>query len=369
MFFKPAVDLLLQSGHSVLCTSRQYREAVELARINGLDIKIAGEHGGAERYDKLAASAKRILELGALVKGFGPEVAVNFSSPEGARVAFGLGIKQLVFNDSPHAEAVARLTIPLADHLLCPWVIPYRAWERFGISRKKITMYHALDPVAWLKRSSSEVGKRRSKDAKMSGQKATPQSIKLPIPKFLKEIKESAASSGKKIILIRLEEAKASYIADRKLASVDMIDALVEALSESARLLVLCRYQDQIEQVAKRYRGQAYVIREVVNGTVLISQSDIFIGAGGTMTAEAALMGKPTVSIAPVRYYVEKYLLDCGLVRRANSANGLTKLVSEMVTDRGLSAEQKKRADYILDSMEDPIEVMVTAIKNASKRY
>jgi predicted glycosyltransferase len=132
---------------------------------------------------------------------------------------------------------------------------------------------------------------------------------------------------------------------------------------------VLCRYQDQIEQVAKRYRGQAYVIREVVNGTVLISQSDIFIGAGGTMTAEAALMGKPTVSIAPVRYYVEKYLLDCGLVRRANSANGLTKLVSEMVTDRGLSAEQKKRADYILDSMEDPIEVMVTAIKNASKRY
>jgi predicted glycosyltransferase len=50
MFFKPAVDYLKEQGHDILCTSRQYREAVELARMKNLQLKIIGRHGGAERY-------------------------------------------------------------------------------------------------------------------------------------------------------------------------------------------------------------------------------------------------------------------------------------------------------------------------------
>lgn len=49
MFFRRAVALLHNSSHEVLCTSRQYREAVELARINGFDLTIVGSHGGADR--------------------------------------------------------------------------------------------------------------------------------------------------------------------------------------------------------------------------------------------------------------------------------------------------------------------------------
>ena len=59
MFFKRAVTSLRSSGHVVLCTSRQYREAVELARIKSLDLTIVGSHGGADRYDKLLQSASR----------------------------------------------------------------------------------------------------------------------------------------------------------------------------------------------------------------------------------------------------------------------------------------------------------------------
>lgn len=128
MFFRRTVTLLHNSGHEVLCTSRQYREAVELAKIKKLNLVIVGSHGGADRYDKLRQSASRTFELAGTVKRFGPDVAITFSSPEGARVAFGLGIKHIGFNDSPHAEAVARLTIPLMSKLLCPWVIPYSAW-------------------------------------------------------------------------------------------------------------------------------------------------------------------------------------------------------------------------------------------------
>src|SRR5919197_1018762 len=127
MFFRRAVDLLRNSGHEVLCTSRKYREAAELARIKKLDLTVVGSHGGADRYNKLRESASRTYELAEVVKRSGPDVAVTFSSPEGSRVAFGLGIRHIGFNDSPHAEAVAKLTIPLTSKLYCPWVIPRSA--------------------------------------------------------------------------------------------------------------------------------------------------------------------------------------------------------------------------------------------------
>ena len=62
MFFNPAVTLLQESGHEILCTSRHYREAIELAKLKNLKLKIVGSHGGAERYEKVRESSKRIFE-------------------------------------------------------------------------------------------------------------------------------------------------------------------------------------------------------------------------------------------------------------------------------------------------------------------
>src|SRR5215213_8505197 len=117
MFFRRAVTLLHNSGHEVLCTSRNYREAVELAKIKKLDLTLVGSHGGADRYDKLREGARRTYELAEVVKEFGPDVAVTFSSPEGSRVVFGLGIRHIGLNDSPQPHASGKLSIPLTSKL------------------------------------------------------------------------------------------------------------------------------------------------------------------------------------------------------------------------------------------------------------
>lgn len=327
MFFKHAAETLRQSGHDVLCTSREYREAVELARIKGTELAIVGRHGGADRYDKLVAGVRRIEELAGLVKKFGPDVAVTFSSPEGARVAFGLGIPHIGFNDSPHAEAVARLTVPLMSRLLCPWVIPYSAWTRYGISQKNVSRYHALDPVAWLKHDRT------------------------PAPQ----------AGG---VLIRLEESKASYIADKHLGSAALIDAAVEELSKQTDVSILCRYGDQIEYAKERYGNKAKIIEQVVDGVQLIKSSSLFIGAGGTMSAEAALLGVPTISIAPVRFYVEDYLSRAGLFVRTRDQKTLVRTSKKMLEDGKFRKALCKKAARALASMEDPTEKMVGAIKS-----
>ena len=331
MFFRRAINLLHNSGHEVLCTSRKYREAVELARIKKIDLTFVGSHGGADRYNKLRQGARRTYELAEVVNQFGPDVAITFSSPEGSRVAFGLGIRHIAFNDSPHAEAVAKLTIPLASKLYCPWVIPQSAWSIYGIAKKNILHYRALDPAAWLKHYNDD---------------------------GIQEVKQE-----KKMILLRLEESKASYIADKKINTIKMIDGFVDELWRSANIVVLCRYKDQIAEVESRYGNKVQVLRDVVEGTNLIKTAQLFVGAGGTMTAEAALLGKPTISIAPIQFYVEKYLVRSGLVKRAVNSRSLVRLGTKMMSDERYIQTQKKRAVRILRSMEDPTERMISALR------
>ncbi|MGC2426312.1 MAG: DUF354 domain-containing protein [Nitrososphaeraceae archaeon] len=343
MFFKPVVDLLREADNELLCTSRDYREAIELASIKHLDLKVVGRHGGAGRYEKLCESANRIFELADIIKHFEPDTAITFSSPEGARVAFGLGIKHIGLNDSPHAVSVAKLTIPLMNHLFCPWVIPYSAWLNFGISKNNITRYRALDPAAWLKRHP----------------------ISLPLPSAM--IDNFNFDTQKKTILIRPEETKASYIADKKISNrISMIDAVVNNLSELANIIILCRYEDQIIEITKRYEGKVHVLQKVTDGTSLISLADIFIGAGGTMTAEASLLGKPTISIAPVPFYVEKYLVASGLVQKASNSKNLVRLTKKMILNKDYASKQRKMAKHILDNMDDPIDKILSFLNSTA---
>ena len=333
MFFRRAINLLRDSGQEVLCTSRKYREALELARIKKLDLTVVGSHGGADRYDKLRESASRTYELAEVVKRSEPDVAVTFSSPEGSRVAFGLGIKHIGFNDSPHAGAVAKLTMPLTSKLYCPWVIPYSAWSGYGIAKKDIIHYRALDPAAWLKHYNDD-------------------------DDDIQEVKHD-----KKMILVRLEESKASYIADKKASTTKMIDSFVDELWQSANIVVLCRYEDQIAEVQSRYSDKVRVLTDVVDGISLIKSTQLFVGAGGTMTAEAALLGKPTISIAPIQFYIDKYLVKSGLVKRAIDSRSLVRLGTKMISNERFIQTQKKRAAQILGRMEDPTERMISALR------
>ena len=152
LFFGPVVEALRAGGAEVLATSRRYREVGPLAERAGLDLTYIGDRGTRGPEDQLVAATRRQAEIIPTVQEFRPKVAASIASAVCARVAFGLGIKHVAVNDSPHSEIAGRLSLPLSHRLLCPWVVPYGAWARFGIQREQITRYRALDPAAWLKR-------------------------------------------------------------------------------------------------------------------------------------------------------------------------------------------------------------------------
>ena len=125
---------------------------------------------------------------------------------------------------------------------------------------------------------------------------------------------------------------------------------------------MLCRYQDQIAEVETRYGDKVQILRDIVDGTSLVKSAKLFVGAGGTMTAEAALLGKPTISIAPIQYDVEKYLVKTGLVKKATDSKTLVKLGKKLISDQKYQQALKKKAKLLLARMEDPTDNIMAAI-------
>lgn len=329
MFFKYAVELLKQRDYEVLCTARHYRECVRLARLKKFDLRLVGKYGGSSKYDKLRASSSRIFNLAKEIERFNPDLCISFSSPEAARVAFGLGIPHVTFSDSPHAHAVQKLTIPFVDYLLCPWIIPYSAWDNLGILRKKIVRYRALDPVAWISKETKNIDSSK--------------------------LKKKYQLSKSNTFVIRPEESKAAYLIDKPNNNVNnILKSIVQNFHDTTNILVLCRYQDQIIQFKEKYGDKIRVLENVVDGLELISIADIFIGGGGTMTAESALLGKPTISISPINFYVDDYLVKTGLIHKIGNPVQIVKILRHILSDNSFRLRQKNRAQHMLNRMEDP---------------
>jgi uncharacterized protein len=336
LFFRPVIEELRSSGAEVLATSRRYREVGPLAERAGLELEYVGERGTKGPEEQLLAATRRQAEMIPLVKEFRPSVAVSIASAVCARVAFGLGIKHIAVNDSPHSEVAGRLSIPLSHHLLCPWVIPYKAWEKFGIQRKQVSTYRALDPAAWLKR------------APLTG----------PVPRLDPE---------KKTITVRVQESDAPYLARADMGWTDrLLEALVGAFPDH-NLVALCRYDYQVEEVRAKFGTKVHVPGEVVSGHDLLAATDLFVGMGGTMNAEAALMGVPTISAFQGFLYTDRYLETVGLLERVHTQAALVSHAKRFLAD-SYKAAYGGRAKRVLDSMEDPVPKIAGFIDKAANQ-
>jgi predicted glycosyltransferase len=316
----------LSKNHKILCTSRNYREVVELSKIKNIDLRLIGKHGGSTKEGKLDSSIQRMDHLLDVIIKFSPDLTISFCSPEAARISYGIGIKHVAFSDSPHAEAVMRLSVPLVQKLLIPWVIPKNEFVRYGISRKNIIHYKAIDAAV--------IVRERSK------------------------IKSMNIDRTRKTIIIRPEESEAAYILGK--TKSDSIIYEVSKEDKIYNIIVLARYAVQKKRLKEKFGKKVTIMDKVVDGKSLLSITDLFIGSGGTMTAEAALMGVPTISYDAAPNYIEKYLVRMGLAKRETSPKKILTLIKKLLNN---DYDNKKKARMILNSMEDPYSKLVKAIK------
>ena len=318
----------LSKNHDIMCTSRSYNEVSKLSQIRKFNLIFVGKHGGYKKSTKLVAHIDRMKKLFPLITEFSPDLTISFCSPEAARISFGLAVKHIAFCDSPHADAVMRLTLPLIQKLLIPWIIPKKEFGKYGIKPKNIIQYKSIDAAITIKRHT-----------------AKKQSL------YFKK-------SGKKRIVIRMEEEQAAY-SSKSTKIVPIIKKIIDEFNDE-NIIILGRYSEQIKKLKTLLGEETQILKMSYDGKYLLENIDVFIGSGGTMTAESALLGVPTISYNAVPNIVEKYLVKNNLVKRETNPQKIVKIIKKYIESP--DDENKKRAKKILNQMEDPIQKLLGII-------
>ena len=328
LFSEPIIEKLSKK-HEILCTSREYSEVQKLAKIRNFDLRYVGRHGGGNKKEKLEASSERISKLTKKIVRFCPDVVISFCSPEAARISYGLGIKHIAFCDSPQAISVMKLTLPLIQKLLIPKVIPKKEFSKFGIDEKKIIPYNTIDAAVTIKR-------------KIDKKSLLPFKI-----------------NKRKNILIRVVEDEASYVSKSN-KIIPIIKKIIKDF-KGENIVILGRYTQQIKNLQKIVGKNAMVVKMSYDGKHLLNHTDVFIGSGGTMTAESALMGIPTISYNAVPNPIEDFLFKKKLIKRETNPNKISNQVKK-ISD-STKNQTKKRAENMIKQMEDPIQKLIKIIK------
>ena len=300
----------------LIFTSRQYDEVESLAKLHRINLTVIGKHGGGTKIGKLEASSDRTLKLAKFVHEQEPDYLISFCSPEATRVAYGLGIKHIAFTDSPHAEAVMRLCLPYVTKLMTPWIIPKSAFTKYGIAAKDIIHYRTIDANITLQARS---------------------------------VMSDVHIEPKKIV-VRLEEDQASYV--KITESFDIADRLTREF-ETSDILVLGRYDSQIKKF-KEYT-HAPITKMAIDGKKLLENTSLFIGSGGTMTAESALMGVPTITFSAAPNFIEQYLIKKKLIIKETDPEKIIPLAKKLL-------EQKRKPVKLNLNNDDVFEKLITAL-------
>lgn len=260
------VRRLRKAGHKVIFTTREHPDTLRLAESLGENPIAVGRYDPAFLFTRLEESAKRMLEFTCMFKNDKPDLAICSQSVELCRVAFGLGIPTIVTADTPHAAAVNRLTVPLADTLVISEAIPKSLFEQYGA--RKIRQFKGVDEVAWIKGFE-------------------------PSTSFDFE---------KPFIVVRQMETRAAYALEKG----DVTLKLAKDLTSLGNVLFISRYD--------KPRVQKLIIaKEFVDSASLAAYADLVVSVGGTISREAALQGTPSVVISEFKQIqVNDYLASKG---------------------------------------------------------
>jgi predicted glycosyltransferase len=256
---------LRKSNHEVILTTREHPDTLALAKALGEAPIVVGKYNPSSLYTRLEESANRVLQFSAMFRDCLPDVAVSSPSVELCRVAFGLGVPTVMTADTPHATAVNKLTIPLANTLVVSEAIPRSFFKKYGA--QKIVQFRGVDEVGWIRNSPSE--------------------------KF---------SFKKPLIVVRQMETKASYTVGK----ADLTTKLARRLASLGTVVFLPRYEKAgVEGLT--------VMKDFVDSASLTAQADLVVSAGGTISREAALQGVPSIVVSEIGCtYVNKYLSKKG---------------------------------------------------------
>jgi predicted glycosyltransferase len=264
--FAPLIADLKAERNEVVISCRPLANTIDLIAQEGLTGTVVGRHYGAGRAAKIGGFPVRATQLARFARRTKPDVGVSqasFAAPVGARMA---GVPSVYLNDNEHATGNAPAFVA-ADRILIPEYMPIDVVRKMGAKRSKITRYPGVKEGIYLWRIAQSLDRHSHRE--------------------------------RPHVYVRPEPWAAHYYH----AATNFLDALVDAAKGVADVTILPRDATQAAKFNGASGQGVRVLTKPEPVSAIAADCDLFIGAGGTMTREMAVLGIPTVSV-----YQEKLL-------------------------------------------------------------
>ncbi|HNP54846.1 MAG TPA: DUF354 domain-containing protein [Ferruginibacter sp.] len=279
--FHDLIRDLEADGHTVIITSRPLANTVELLDQRGLKHTVVGEHYGKNFYKKMFGYPIRVMQLKKFLKPLKPDLAVSQSSFHSPLVAKLLGIPSIYTNDNEHAMG-NRPSFFFATEILIPENLAVEKVARLGTSAKKVIQYPGVKEGIYLWQKGEKIQQAR---------------------------KENPVEGVQ--IFIRPEPQTAQYYKGKQ----NFLDDTILALQHKYQFTILPRDANQSKHYKQEQFSHIHVPEKPMNFDSIAAQCTIFIGAGGSMTREMAILGIPTISVyQDALLDVDQFLLSKGLM-------------------------------------------------------
>ncbi|NJC25876.1 DUF354 domain-containing protein [Neolewinella antarctica] len=276
-FFVPFIRRWESDGHELLLTCRDSGNTVGLLRQHGLAHHVVGKRVGTGTFDKAQQFAGRMLALYRFVRTRRPDVAAGQSSFYLPLIAKLLGVPSLYTNDNEHAQGNF-FGFRFATKVFLPEPLRGTPATQKPYLQNRLRFYPGVKEAIYLSQQ----------------------------PDLLAAIDEP-----KRQIYFRPEPWSAQYYD----GPLNFFDEALRELAKEYEIVVLPRDKNQ----ADHYRQPEFAGVRVPDGPLklrdIVSGCLLFIGAGGSMTRELAVLGVPVVSIYQADLLaVDEYLVDRGLL-------------------------------------------------------
>lgn len=261
--FYDLIKELESEGHEIIITSRPLANTVALLDQKGLKHTIIGQHYGKNIIKKILGYPIRVLQLYQFLKSKKVDIAVSQSSFHSPLVAKLLSVPSIYTNDNEYALG-NKPSFFFATRILIPENMSLDSILGWGVPFKKIRRYPGIKEGIYLWKKKEKVYELRDKNL-----------------------------TSKVHIFIRPEPQTAQYYSGKEY----FLDDLIIALQKKYSITVLIRNADQYAHYTQANFANINVPAKPMSFEEVASKCGLFIGAGGSMTREIALLGIPTISV------------------------------------------------------------------------
>lgn len=315
LLFEPIVRDLEQRGDEVVLTARDHAQTAELAEQRYPGVVVIGSPSSSRLAGNVVRLGGRVASLGRWARRARPEVALSHGSYAQIVAARGLGLPAVTAMDFEYQPA-NHLAFRLAHRVLVPEALPAGELARCGARGPKLIRYEGYKEDIYLGESEP--------DADV----LTAAGIEL--------------GEGETLAVARSAAAGAAYHPGEN----PLFEQCVRELDSQpgVRTVILARHPEQRAALRAAGLERCWIPERALDSRALLARADVFVGAGGTMTREAALLGVPTWSLFAGRMpAVDAALIAAGKIRRLESPGELAGLEPRPAADRDASLAEVRR--------------------------